>query len=122
MKLLYMALMLIDNEFHDGNSGILAIDEPETSLHPAWIEVFGKWILEHNFDKQIFISTHSPELLDAFTKGFSDHKVGVLIIHKNGYVENLDYNFVGAVIEREYGLGDLYRSDSEFLGGWPWDR
>lgn len=122
MKLLYMALMLIDNQFSEDNSGILAIDEPETSLHPAWIDVFGKWILNNDFGKQIFISTHSPELLDVFTKGFSSEQVGIIIMQPNGYVENLDYELVKEAIENNYGLGDLYRADSEFIGGWPWEK
>jgi predicted ATPase len=122
MKLLYMALMLIDNKFNEDKFGVLAIDEPETSLHPAWIAVFGNWILENDFSKQIFISTHSPELLDVFTDSFLNNQVSVIIMQPNGYIENLECEMVSDPIINGFGLGDLYRSNSDFLGGWPWEK
>lgn len=47
---------------------LLAIDEPETNLHPAWQKVVGNWIQTADTFYQCFISTHSPDFLDVFTE------------------------------------------------------
>ena len=39
---------------------LLALDEPEMNLHPAWQKLIGKWIQLAKGDRQYFISTHSP--------------------------------------------------------------
>ncbi len=111
--------MLIFIPINEGFS-LLAIDEPEMNLHPAWQKIIGKWVqLSTNFG-QCFISTHSPDLLDAFTDGFINNLVGL-------YVFNADTNDIVKVkyedIKSEldgWQLGDLYRSNEPLLGGWPW--
>ena len=47
---------------------LLAIDEPETNLHPAWQKVIGNWLQTSDNLNQCFISTHSPDFLDSFTE------------------------------------------------------
>ncbi|MEZ3463817.1 MAG: ATP-binding protein [Lachnospiraceae bacterium] len=47
---------------------MLAIDEPEMNLHPAWQKVVGNWIQTADTFYQCFISTHSPDFLDVFTE------------------------------------------------------
>jgi predicted ATP-dependent endonuclease of OLD family len=45
--------------------GIILIDEPEISLHPAWQIKFREILLDmfENVDVQIIIATHSPYIL-----------------------------------------------------------
>lgn len=44
---------------------ILAIEEPETHLHPAFIKKAGRLLTEASHDgKQLFVCTHSPFLVD----------------------------------------------------------
>ncbi len=51
-----------------GRDSMLLFDEPESSLHPHAIATFAKAVKEAtlNWDKQIFIATHSPVLLSQF--------------------------------------------------------
>ena len=50
-----------------GNDGIVAIDEPETSLHPyairRLVEHSRQWAKRHNL--KVILTTHSPVLLDG---------------------------------------------------------
>jgi predicted ATPase len=49
-------------------SSLLAFDEPETSLHPHAIAVFAEAVCEaaRQWDRQVFIATHSPVLISQF--------------------------------------------------------
>jgi predicted ATPase len=42
---------------------VICIDEPELSMHPQWIKVLGDLIKETSQRTQLFIATHSPELV-----------------------------------------------------------
>ena len=59
------------------NRTLLAIDEPENNLHPAWQKVVGNWIQTTDTFQQCFVSTHSPDFLDVFTEEFKNGKVAV---------------------------------------------
>lgn len=100
---------------------LLAIDEPETNLHPAWQKVVGNWIQTSSAFGQCFISTHSPDFLDAFTEEFKLGNVAVFVFDNNG--DNLikKVKFENIMDELgEWELGDLYRTNDPALGGWPW--
>jgi predicted ATPase len=47
---------------------VIAIDEPETGLHPAMLPVIAEYAVEAASRSQIIFTTHSPQLLDAFTE------------------------------------------------------
>lgn len=50
---------------YDSNEGsVIAIDEPELSLHPAYQKRVMEVIKEYSKDRQIIISTHSPYFID----------------------------------------------------------
>ena len=62
-------LRLIDQL--ERGSPIIAIEEPETHLHPALVKRIGHLLAETSKDKQLFVCTHSPflveqSLLDSF--------------------------------------------------------
>lgn len=100
---------------------LLAIDEPETNLHPAWQKVVGKWIQTSNTFKQCFISTHSPDFLDSFTESFKQGKVSVFVFGNIGdsLIKRIRYEDIADDLG-DWELGDLYRVNDPALGGWPW--
>lgn len=53
------------------SDGILAIDEPELSLHPAILRRLVRAIVRLSAEKQIIVATHSPYFIDpsAITQG-----------------------------------------------------
>lgn len=99
---------------------MLAVDEPEMNLHPAWQKLIAKMIqLSGNF-KQCFVSTHSPDFLDEFTEGFREGRVGVFVFDsKNEGIKKLNKNDLMSDII-DWTLGDLYRVNDPLIGGWPW--
>jgi len=46
---------------------VIAIDEPETGLHPAMLPIIAEFAVEAASRTQIVFTTHSPQFLDAFT-------------------------------------------------------
>lgn len=115
-----LILNLLINMPMEDHCSLLAIDEPETNLHPAWQKVIGTWIQTSNNFNQCFISTHSPDFLDAFTEEFKNNKVAVFVFD-NFSQENIR-KIMYKDIEDELGdweLGDLYRVNDPALGGWP---
>lgn len=100
---------------------LLAIDEPETNLHPAWQKVVGSWIQTSNTFQQCFISTHSPDFLDAFTEEFKQDQVAVFVFDSSSdqLIKKVLYHDIADELG-EWELGDLYRVNDPALGGWPW--
>ncbi len=60
-----------------GREAIVLIEEPETSLHPGYIAIYSRICLSSikNFNQQIFISTHSLELLEYLLMEAEDHNM-----------------------------------------------
>jgi len=50
--------------FQKSAPAIVVIEEPETSLHPAAAAAIMEALRNASEDKQIIVSTHSPEILD----------------------------------------------------------
>lgn len=119
VKILILILLLCMSA--EGGLSLLAVDEPEMNLHPAWQKLLAKQIqLAGNF-KQCFVSTHSPDFLDEFTEGFKNGRVGIFVFdpQKDGLVHKLLYEQLSADLE-DWTLGDLYRVNDPLIGGWPW--
>ena len=45
---------------------LIAIDEPEMGLHPGMLPIIAEFAVEASNGSQVILSTHSPEMLDAF--------------------------------------------------------
>ncbi len=112
--------MLINMPFEQKVS-LLAIDEPETNLHPAWQKVVGNWLQMSETFKQCFVSTHSPDFLDVFTEEFKQGRVAVFVFDNNSdnLIKKVKYEDIVDELG-EWELGDLYRTNDPALGGWPW--
>lgn len=116
----FILTMLIQIPINDGLA-MLAIDEPEMNIHPAWQQIIGRWIQKSDNFKQCFISTHSPDFLDTFTEGFKRGDVSVFVFdpRENVIVRKLNYSKMAQELE-DWELGDLYRVNDPSIGGWPW--
>ena len=88
---------------------LIAIDEPETGLHPSMLPIVAEFAREASTRSQVILTTHSPEFLDAFgddppTTTIVDWAGGETRLRVlNG--KELDYWL------KQYSLGELYRSN-----------
>lgn len=115
-----LVLLLILNLPEDSGLSMLAIDEPEMNLHPAWQKLFASEILRCRSFKQCFISTHSPEFLDEFTEDFLGGDVAVFVFDPSSRtsIRKLDKGEMVSELQN-WTLGDLYRIGDPIIGGWP---
>jgi predicted ATPase len=87
---------------------VIAIDEPETGLHPSMLPIVAEYADEATLRSQVILTTHSPQFLDAFTGTGPSTTVakwanGETILQKlEG--EKLQYWL------KEYSLGALFKS------------
>lgn len=52
-----------------GLPGVVAIDEVDAHLHPAWQKRIGEWFVTRFPKVQFFVTTHSPIICQAATRG-----------------------------------------------------
>jgi len=87
---------------------LIAIDEPETGLHPSMFPIIADFATEASQRSQIMITTHSPEFLSAFGKTqptttvaqWHDGQTELRVLCEEKLQSWL----------KEYSLGELYRS------------
>ncbi|MDA1050571.1 MAG: AAA family ATPase [Planctomycetota bacterium] len=87
---------------------IIAIDEPETGLHPSMLPIIAEYARDASNRAQVVLTTHSPELLDAFgeevpTTTVVEWRAGETTL-RNVSGDELAYWL------KQYTLGELYRS------------
>lgn len=71
------------------NHSIQFLDEPEAFLHPPQARLLGKYIAEGRRAKsQLFIATHSTDILDGLIEGGSD-KVRIVRIRRDGNINHV---------------------------------
>jgi predicted ATPase len=87
---------------------LIAIDEPETGLHPSMLPIVAEYARDAAQRTQVILTTHSPELLDAFG---NDPPTTTVVEWKDGETQlrvlagdRLDYWL------KKYTMGELYRS------------
>lgn len=99
---------------------MLAIDEPEMNLHPAWQKLLANEILLCQGFNQCFISTHSPDFLDEFTEGFLTGNVNLFVFDPSSKLSIRQLKKETLISElKDWTLGDLYRVGDPMIGGWP---
>ena len=87
---------------------LIAIDEPENGLHPSMLPIIAEYARDAANRTQVIITTHSAELLDAF----SEYKPCITVakwIDGQTKLENLSGEKLQYWL-RDYTLGKLYRS------------
>lgn len=87
---------------------IIAIDEPETGLHPSMLPLVAEYAVDASTRSQVILTTHSPQFLDAFlvtrpTTTVAKWQDGETTL-KTVQGEDLDYWL------KEYSLGALFKS------------
>ncbi len=87
---------------------LIAIDEPETGLHPSMLPIIAEFAAEAATRTQVIFTTHSDRFLDAFrdtkpTTTVAKWENGETLL-KTISGETLDYWL------QEYSLGSLFRS------------
>jgi len=87
---------------------VIAIDEPETGLHPSMFPIVAEFAQDAAMRSQVIFTTHSPQFLDAFTDA---RPTTTVALWENGETilrtlpkDELDYWLKG------YSLGSLFRS------------
>lgn len=117
------ALLLAVLLFGQPQQDTLLLDEPELNLHPAWARTIGTWVLRQQSWSQVLLSTHSPEVLDAFTEHVLRGEARLFVFQRGdaGYeVERCPPERLEPLLSEGWTLGDLYRVGEPKLGGWPW--
>ncbi|MBF0538514.1 MAG: AAA family ATPase [Nitrospirae bacterium] len=106
---------------HPVPSPIICIDEPETGLHPEWINILADLIkvAVQRGKTQVLIATHSPDLLDCFSDCTENVVVTETDDEKNAVFRRLDSEELQPWLER-YRLGEMYRKRKTVIGGWPY--
>ena len=104
LRFLLLLTLMLNPEPHQ----VIAIDEPETGLHPAMLPIIAEYAVEAATRAQVILTTHSPQLLDAFTD-----KNPTTTVTKWVDGETVLQNLSGddlAYWLREYTLGTLFKS------------
>ena len=99
---------------------LLVIDEPELSLHPAWMPILAEWIKSAAARTQVIVCTHSPDLLDNFTDRLEAVTCFTRSDESHFILRKLSEPELVPKIEEGWQLGDLYRVGDASVGGWPW--
>jgi predicted ATPase len=89
---------------------VLVIEEPEATVHPAAAELVVQVLLNAAQDRQVLITTHSPDILDA--KELADNQIRVVTMEAGRTViAPLSRASRKAIRERLYTPGELLRID-----------
>ena len=87
---------------------LIAIEEPESTIHPAAAEVLADILLDGIERSQILITTHSPEVLDN-KKLLDDQILVVESVHGAAQITLLTETIRGVIRQRLYTAGELLR-------------
>ena len=87
---------------------VIAIDEPESGLHPSMLPIVAEYARDASIRSQVILTTHSPELLDAFG---DEQPQAVVVDWRDGMtsLNPVDGDQLAYWLER-YTLGELFRS------------
>lgn len=87
---------------------LIAIDEPETGLHPSMLPIIAEFALEASRRTQVVFTTHSDQFLDAFT---GTKPTTTVAKWDNGEttLTTLDGNDLAYWL-KNYTLGNLFRT------------
>jgi predicted ATPase len=84
----------------------LALEEPEQTVHPGVLAVVAEAIHDFSRRSQIFVTTHSPELVDRF----SPNEIrAVALVEGSTFVSPVAENQKQAVIDGLFTLGEIMR-------------
>lgn len=88
---------------------LIAIDEPESGLHPSMLPIVAEYARDASLRSQVILTTHSPEFLDAFN---DDPPNTVVVGWRDGMTSLTPVS--GKKLEywlKQYTLGELFSSN-----------
>ena len=87
---------------------LVAVDEPETGLHPAMLPIVAEYAIQASKRTQVILATHSPSLLDAFS---DDPPTTTVVEWSDGQTKlSVRSGDELAYWLKDYTLGELFRS------------
>jgi predicted ATPase len=116
MQALYMsdgtlrALALLLAAYQLGKHSVIAIEEPEATIHPAAAEVILQVLQDASNERQILVTTHSPDIIDS--KDVTDEQIRIVGM-KDGrtFISSVSKSGRAAIRDRLYTPGELLRMD-----------
>jgi len=92
-----------------GKASVVAVEEPEATVHPAVMELIVEVLLDAAQDRQVLVTTHSPDILDH--KGIQDEQIRAVTTDQHWtLICPLSQASRDAVREHLYTPGELLRS------------
>ncbi len=85
---------------------LLALEEPELTIHPGATKVIADTLKAASSRYQVIVTTHSPDLLNEF------EPEQILVVEKRGntsHIGPVDKRLLDLVRERLYDVGELHR-------------
>jgi predicted ATPase len=105
LRILGLLLAVYQPGFHS----MIAIEEPEATVHPAVTELIIEVLLDASNERQILITTHSPDILDY--KYIQDSQIKIVTIENySTLIAPLSPSSREAIHQHLYTAGELLRS------------
>ena len=93
-----------------GTNSTLAIEGPEVTVHPAIIDLITQVLMDASNERQILITTHSPDIIDH--KDIKDKYIKIVTIEKNQtQISPLSKSNREVIHDQLYTPGELLRSN-----------
>ncbi|OFV99652.1 MAG: hypothetical protein A3H28_14625 [Acidobacteria bacterium RIFCSPLOWO2_02_FULL_61_28] len=103
------ALGLLLAVYQLGRPKVVMIEEPEATIHPAVTELIVQVLLDASHERQMLLTTHSPDILDY--KDLTDTQIRVVTVDRNAtFIAPVSWEGREAIRERLYTPGELFRS------------
>lgn len=94
--------------YQPSRPSVLVIEEPEATVHPAVAQLVTEILFDAAHDRQVLVTTHSPDILD--TKELTDDQIRVVTQrHGRTIVAPLSKASRQAIRDRLYTPGELLR-------------
>jgi len=95
--------------YQPGPSSVIAVEEPEATVNPAVAEVVVEVLMDAAHEKQVLLTSHSPDILDY--KDLTDNQIRVVAMdHGRTLIAPVSQAGRAAIQERLYTPGELLRS------------
>ncbi|MBU4233179.1 MAG: AAA family ATPase [Proteobacteria bacterium] len=95
--------------YQPGLHSVIAIEEPEATVHPAVTELIIEVLMDASNERQVLITTHSPDILDY--KHLKDSEIKIVTIENySTLIAPLSQSSREAIRQHLYTAGELLRS------------
>jgi len=104
------ALGLLLAVYQPGRPKVVLIEEPEATIHPAVTELIVQVLVDASHERQVLLTTHSPDILDY--KDLRDTQIRVVTMDRRNTTSIAPVSREGREVIRKrlYTPGELFRS------------